>query len=76
MWMREVIAITKPKMFIAENVKGLTNLNDAKEIIENDFSSVCNGGYLVVPARVLNAACYGVHKGGKGLSFMDLKNRN
>lgn len=27
MWMREVIAITKPKMFIAENVKGLTNLN-------------------------------------------------
>lgn len=37
MWMREVIAITKPKMFIAENVKGLTNLNDAKEIIENDF---------------------------------------
>ena len=68
MWMREVIAITKPKMFIAENVKGLTNLNDAKEIIENDFSSVCNGGYLVVPARVLN--------GGKGLSFMDLKNQN
>lgn len=34
MWMREVIGITKPKMFIAENVKGLTNLNDAKEVIE------------------------------------------
>ena len=38
MWMREVISITKPKIFIAENVKGLTNLQDAKEIIEKDFS--------------------------------------
>ena len=47
MWMREVIGITKPKMFIAENVKGLTNLRDVKEIIEKDFSSVGDGGYLV-----------------------------
>ena len=73
MWMREVIAITKPKMFIAENVKGLTNLNDAKEIIENDFSSVCNGGYLVVPARVLNAACYGVPQGRERVIFYGFK---
>mgnify|MGYP002678067811 FL=1 len=73
MWMREVIAITKPKVFIAENVKGLTNLNDAKEIIENDFSSVCNGGYLVVPARVLNAACYGVPQGRERVIFYGFK---
>lgn len=73
MWMREVIAITKPKMFIAENVKGLTNLKDAKEIIENDFSSVCNGGYLVVPARVLNAACYGVPQGRERVIFYGFK---
>lgn len=38
MWMREVIGITKPKIFIAENVKGLTNLKDVKEIIEKDFA--------------------------------------
>lgn len=73
MWMREVIAITKPKMFIAENVKGLTNLDDVKEIIENDFSSVCNGGYLVVPARVLNAARYGVPQGRERVIFYGFK---
>lgn len=73
MWMREVIAITMPKIFIAENVKGLTNLNDAKEIIEHDFSSVCNGGYLVVPARVLNAARYGVPQGRERVIFFGFK---
>ncbi|MCI5620868.1 MAG: DNA cytosine methyltransferase [Lachnospiraceae bacterium] len=73
MWMREVIAITKPKLFIAENVKGLTNLKDVKEIIENDFSSVCNGGYLVVPARVLNAARYGVPQGRERVIFFGFK---
>ena len=31
MWMREVIGLTKPKMFVAENVKGLTNLKDVKD---------------------------------------------
>ena len=33
MWMREVISIVKPKVFVAENVKGLTNLSNVKEII-------------------------------------------
>ena len=28
MWMREVVTITKPALFVAENVKGLTNLDD------------------------------------------------
>lgn len=69
MWMREVIAITKPKVFVAENVKGLTNLEDAKEVIEKDFSSVCDGGYLVVSARVVNAANYGVPQGRERLIF-------
>lgn len=73
MWMREVIGITKPKMFIAENVKGLTNLRDAKEIIEKDFASVCDGGYLVVPARVLNAAEYGVPQGRERVIFFGFK---
>ena len=73
MWMREVISLTQPKMFIAENVKGLTNLEDAKAIIESDFASVCNGGYLVIPAKVLNAAEYGVPQGRERVIFYGFK---
>jgi len=69
MWMRDVVSLTKPKLFIAENVKGLTNLNDVKEIIEHDFSEVCNGGYLVVPARVLYAPDYGVPQSRERVIF-------
>lgn len=72
-WMREVIAMTRPKLFVAENVKGLTNLKDAQEIIEKDFASVCNGGYLVVPAQVLNAANYGVPQGRERVIFYGFK---
>ncbi len=72
-WMREVISLVQPKIFVAENVKGLTNLADAKEIIEHDFSTVCNGGYLVVPAQVLNAAEYGVPQGRERVIFIGFK---
>ena len=73
MWMRGVISITKPKVFVAENVKGLTNLKDAKEVIERDFASVCNGGYIVVPAQVLNAGNYGVPQGRERVIFYGFK---
>lgn len=73
MWMREVISITEPKVFVAENVKGLTNLTDAKEVIERDFASVCNGGYIVVPAQVLNAGNYGVPQGRERVIFYGFK---
>lgn len=73
MWMREVISIVQPKVFIAENVKGLTNLADAKEIIEHDFSTVCDGGYIVIPARVLLAAEYGVPQSRERVIFYGLK---
>lgn len=73
MWMREAIALTNPKVFVAENVKGLTNLDDAKEVIEKDFSSICEGGYLVVPARVINAANYGVPQGRERVIFYGFK---
>jgi len=69
MWMREVVTITKPLMFVAENVKGLTNLKDVKEVIEHDFSEACNGGYLVVPARVLFAPDYGVPQSRERVIF-------
>ncbi len=73
MWMREVIAITQPKVFFAENVKGLTTLGDVKEIIEHDFSNISKGGYLVVPAKVLLAANYGVPQRRERIVFIGFK---
>jgi len=70
MWMREVIGITKPKIFIAENVKGLANLSDVKATIENDFRSIGENGYVVVEARVLHAADYGVPQSRERVIFI------
>lgn len=72
-WMRKVVAITQPRMFIAENVKGLTNLSNVREIIEKDFSSVCNGGYIVVPTKVLMAADYGVPQSRERIIFFGIR---
>ncbi|MFZ2258839.1 MAG: DNA (cytosine-5-)-methyltransferase [Clostridiaceae bacterium] len=69
-WMREVIALTKPKMFVAENVKGLVNLADVKEIIEKDFRTISENGYLVVSARVLHAADYGIPQSRERVIFL------
>lgn len=69
MWMREVVSIVQPKIFIAENVKGLTTLEDVKEVIEHDFADAAEGGYLVVPARVLHAANYGVPQSRERVIF-------
>ncbi|NLB05333.1 MAG: DNA cytosine methyltransferase [Fastidiosipila sp.] len=73
MWMRDVISITKPKFFVAENVKGLTNLGDVKEIIESDFANISDGGYFVFPARVLLAADYGVSQSRERVIFLGVK---
>lgn len=58
-WMKKVIEMVKPKVFIAENVKGLISLGDVKKIIESDFRGI-DEGYVVLNARVLHAANYGV----------------
>lgn len=73
MWMREVISIVQPRVFIAENVKGLTTLADAKEIIEHDFADAADGGYLVLPAQVLHAANYGVPQSRERVIFYGFK---
>lgn len=75
MWMREVISLTSPKLFIAENVKGLTNLEDVKEIIEHDFAQAGNGGYIVVPAKVLYAPDYGVPQSRERVIFFGFKKK-
>lgn len=73
MWMRETISLTSPKLFVAENVKGLTNLEDVKEIIEHDFAEAGNGGYIVVPAKVLYAPDYGVPQSRERVIFFGFK---
>lgn len=73
MWMRDVISIVQPKLFIAENVKGLANLADVKEIIEHDFADAANGGYIVVPAHVIHTANYGVPQNRERIIFFGFK---
>lgn len=68
-WMREVISITQPKMFIAENVKGLTNLGNIKSIIEQDFSNIGGSDYLVVSNKVLHSANYGIPQSRERIIF-------
>lgn len=70
MWMRNVIQIVKPKVFIAENVKGLTNLKDVQEIMINDFRSIGDDSYIVLQPQVLNAARYGVPQKRERVIFM------
>lgn len=72
-WMKEVIEITKPKIFIAENVKGLVNLEDVKEIIQDDFSRADQNGYIVLPPKVLHAADYGVPQSRERVIFIGIK---
>jgi DNA (cytosine-5)-methyltransferase 1 len=43
LWMKEVIQITKPKIFIAENVKGLVNMQGVLDIIKKDFKETGSG---------------------------------
>ena len=73
MWMRDVITLVQPSIFIAENVKGLASLEDVKNIIEHDFASAADGGYLVIPARILHAANYGVPQSRERIIFYGFK---
>ena len=72
-WMKEVIEITKPYIFVAENVKGLTNLANAKTIIEHDFATAAKNGYIVLPAQVLQAANYGVPQSRERVIFFGFR---
>ena len=73
MWMKKVIEITQPKMFIAENVKGLVNLSNVKEIIQKDFSSINGNGYFVFDPQVLLAADFGVPQSRERVIFIGVK---
>lgn len=73
MWMKEVVTLVQPAIFIAENVKGLTTLEDVKGVIEHDFANAADGGYLVIPARVIHAANYGVPQSRERVIFYGFK---
>jgi len=73
MWMKEVIEITQPNVFIAENVKGLVNLGDVKEIIAHDFAQINKNGYLVLEPQVLHAADFGVPQSRERVFFIGIK---
>lgn len=73
MWMKEVIEITLPKIFIAENVKGLANLGKVKDIIQSDFSKIDGDGYLVLDPKVLHAGHYGIPQSRQRIFFIGFK---
>jgi len=74
-WMREFISVVKPRVFYAENVKGLVSLGDAKEIIAHDFSSISGSSYFVLPVKVLKAINFGIPQTRERVIFIGI-NKN
>lgn len=72
-WMKQVIDIVKPKVFVAENVKGLVSLGEAKEIIQRDFSGADGNGYIVLDPQVLHAGDYGVPETRERVIFIGIR---
>ncbi len=72
-WMKQVIDITRPKVFIAENVKGLVSLGDVKDIIQRDFASADGDGYIVLNPQVLHAGDYGVPESRERVIFIGIR---
>lgn len=71
-WMREIVALVQPKIFIAENVKGLVSLGDVKNIIAEDFRNI-GGGYFVLEPKVLHSGEYGVPQSRERVIFIGIR---
>jgi len=71
-WMREVIDIVRPMVFIAENVKGLMSLGDTRSIIQKDFEDIGDDGYFVLQPRVFHSADFGVPQSRERVFFIGL----
>ncbi len=72
-WMKQVIDITKPKVFVAENVKGLVNLGNVRDTIRRDFESAAGDGYIVFNPQVLHAGDYGVPETRERVIFIGVR---
>ena len=72
-WMKQTIDAVQPKVFIAENVKGLVSLGEVKKIIQKDFSSANGNDYIVLDPQVLHAGNYGVPETRERIIFIGIK---
>ena len=72
-WMKQVIDITRPKIFIAENVKGLVSLGDVRDVIQRDFARADGDGYIVLSPQVLHAGNYGVPETRERVIFIGIR---
>jgi DNA (cytosine-5)-methyltransferase 1 len=70
--MKRVIALKHPQIFIAENVKGLTNLSGALERIKNDFASIYPK--YRISDHLLMAADYGVPQTRERVIIVGVRN--
>jgi len=68
-WMKEVIEIVKPKVFIAENVDGLNSLPEVMRKIRKDFEEV---GYDV-KVKTMYAPDYGIPQTRTRVIFVGLR---
>ena len=69
-WMQRAIDIVQPKVFIAENVKGLKSMSNVVSTIKRDFENTGDEGYFVIEPRVINAAHYGVPQNRERIFFI------
>ena len=70
--MKRAISICEPKVFIAENVKGIINLRNAVETIKMDFQETGKHGYHVTH-HLVNAADYGVPQTRERVIFVGVR---
>ncbi|MDR2301322.1 MAG: DNA (cytosine-5-)-methyltransferase [Deltaproteobacteria bacterium] len=70
LWMIKTIEIVQPKIFVAENVKGLLTIKSAFETIRSDLNKINDNAYLVMPPRVLSTYEYGVPQLRERLIFI------
>lgn len=77
--MKEVIDLVKPKMFVAENVEGLVNMQNGQvlEVIKSELGNVHSTNDSVkytVSHHLLNAADYGVPQIRKRVFIVGVRN--
>jgi len=69
-WMVEAIRVSQPKMFVAENVRGLLSIPGALERIRSDFESA---GYTL-QVKLLYAPEFGVPQTRSRVIFVGVRN--
>ena len=60
LWMKKAISHTRPKVFVAENVRGLSSITDAIRRIVEDMETIDGGIYHIFSPTVISAPDYGV----------------